>query len=145
MITQPFSLPHSLATSIPSYLPPSLLPSLPPSLNSSPFLSLSSSDPPSSVSASYNNTFPVFPILSHSSVLVYTPLPKKKFPATRFLLILSFLLSRTLIRSWLFAHMHTNVEAIYVIQSNCVMPAMLHWHYHSLTQTMQSVNWCWTF
>ena len=83
-----------------------------------------------------------FPTLLCSS----TPLFLHVFDRHSFLVpILSFSLRRTWIQSWLFAHNYTNVEAIYAIQSNCVIPAMLHWHYHSLTQTMQSVNWCWTF
>ena len=127
---------HSLPHLLPPFLPPSLpAPSLPPL---SPHLSLSSSDSTSSVSASHY-IYPVFPILSHSSLY---PSSSTFSPATRFLTIPSFSLSRTWIRSWLFAHIYMNVEAIYAIQSNCVIPAMLHWHYHSLTQTIQSVNWC---
>ena len=61
----------SLPTSIPSYLPFFLLPSLP--------LTPSSPDPPSSVSASHY-IYPVFLILSHSSLLVYNPLPPRFRP-----------------------------------------------------------------
>ena len=130
----PLSLnPPALSTSIPSYLPPSLSPSHSLSLRSSLiclYVTL------------YLSRFPYsFPLISarlHHSSSTFSP-------ATRFFLpILSFSLRRTWIRSWLFAHIYTNVEAIYAIQSNCVIPAMLHWHCHSLTQTMQSVNWSWT-
>ena len=110
-----------------SYLPPFLSPSLP--------LTPSSSDPPSFVSASHY-IYPVFLILSHSSLLVYTPLPPRfRPPLFVFVPILSFSLRRTWIQSWLFAHIYTNVEAIYAIQSNCVIGrAMLHRHYRSLTR-----------
>ena len=65
-----YSLPLSLS-------PPSLPTSLPSSLH--PSLTPSSSDPPSSVSASHY-IYPVFLILSHSSLLVYTPLPPRFRP-----------------------------------------------------------------
>ncbi|KAK2173443.1 hypothetical protein NP493_873g00011 [Ridgeia piscesae] len=101
--------PASLPTSIPSYLLPSL--SLPPIL---PPLSRRNT-----ISIPFSLFFPTFLCSS-------TPLFLQVFALHSFLPILLFSLSRTWIRSWLFAHMHTNVEAIYAIQSNCVIPAMLH-------------------
>ncbi|KAK2160589.1 hypothetical protein NP493_1638g00000 [Ridgeia piscesae] len=58
-------------SALPLFLPPPLPTSLP--------LIPSSSDPPSSVSASHY-IYPVFLILSHSSLLVYTPLPPRFRP-----------------------------------------------------------------
>ena len=105
----------SLSTSIPSYT--SLPTSLPPSLPLPPIL------PPPSLRHTISIPFSLFfPTLLCSS----TPLFLLVFARHFFLPILSFSLSRTWIRSWLFAHMHTNVEAVYAIQSNCVIPAMLH-------------------
>ena len=76
----PPSLPTSVPTSLLSFLPTSLHPSLHPSLpHSLTPLTPSSSDPPSSVSASHY-IYPVFLILSHSSLLVYTPLPPRFRP-----------------------------------------------------------------
>ncbi|KAK2182977.1 hypothetical protein NP493_329g02012 [Ridgeia piscesae] len=101
-------------SALPLFLPPSLPTSLPSSL---------SSLPPSSSRHLYLSRFPYsFPLFS----VVYTPLPPRFRPPLVFLPILSFSLRRTWIRSWLFAHIYTNVEAIYVIQSNCVIPAMRH-------------------
>ena len=128
-----YSLPLSLSPPfLPTFLPSSL--PLSPSLPLPPILL------PLLCVTLYLSRFPYsFPLFSarlHPSSSTF-------LPATRlFVPILSFSLRRTWIRSWLFAHIYTNVEAIYAIQSNCVIPAMLHWHYHSLTQTMQSVNWC---
>ena len=83
----PTSLPHPSLSSYfyPSYspLPTSLPPSLPPSFPPS------SSDPPSSVSASHYICL-IFLILSHSSLLVYTPLHPRFRPPLVFLPILSF-------------------------------------------------------
>ena len=76
-----YSLPLSLSNpslpqpSLSSYLHPFLPPFLPPSLPLTP----SSSDPPSSVSASHY-IYPVFLILPHSSLIVYTPLPPRFRP-----------------------------------------------------------------
>ncbi|KAK2170778.1 hypothetical protein NP493_1144g00051 [Ridgeia piscesae] len=98
----------------PSALPLFLPPCLP--------LTLSSSDPPSSVSASHY-IYPVFLILCHSSLLVYTPLPPRFRPPLVFCTHSLILIK---------AHMDsvmaicTNVEAIYAVQTNCVIPAMLH-------------------
>ena len=64
---------------LPLFLPPSIPTSLPTSLPSSLSPSHSSSDPPSSVCASHY-IYPVFLILSHSSLLVYTPLPPRFRP-----------------------------------------------------------------
>ena len=131
----PLSLsPPSLPTSIPSYLP-SFLP-LSFSLPLIPIL------PPLSLRHTISIPFSLFfpTLLCSSSPLFLHVFARHSF---FFLVpILSFSLRRTWIRSWLFAHIYTNVEAIFAIQSICVIPAMLHWHYHSLTQTMQSVNWC---
>ena len=112
----PLFLPLSLP--MPPFLPPSLLPSLPPSIPLPPIL------PPLSLRHTISIPFSLFfPTLLCSS----TPLFLHVFARQSFFLpILSFSLSRTWIRSWLFAHMHTNVETIYAIQSNCVIPAMLH-------------------
>ena len=63
----PLFLPPSLPTSLPSYFPSFLPPSFPPTPSSS---------DPSSVSASHY-IYPVFLIISHSSLLVYTPLPPR--------------------------------------------------------------------
>ena len=68
-----YSLPLSLS-------PPSLPTSIPSSFPVTP----SSSDPPSSVSASHY-IYPVFLILSHSSLLVYTPLLPRFRPPLAFL------------------------------------------------------------
>ncbi|KAK2182725.1 hypothetical protein NP493_340g03076 [Ridgeia piscesae] len=102
--------PPSLHTSVPSSLPLSL--PLPPIL------------PPLSLRHIISIPFSLFfPTLLCSS----TPLFLHVFARHSFFVpIFSFSLRRTWIRSWLFAHIYTNVEASYAIQSNCVIPAMLH-------------------
>ena len=108
----PLSLsPPSLPTSIPSSLP--LPPILPP-------LSLRHT-----ISIPFSLFFPTLLWLS-------TPLFLHVFARHSFFVpILSFSLRCTWIRSWLFAHIYTNVEPIYAIQSNCVIPTMLHWQFNT--------------
>ncbi|KAK2186840.1 hypothetical protein NP493_187g02007 [Ridgeia piscesae] len=100
--------PPSLPTSIPSSLSLPLPPILPPLLLRH------------TISIQFSLFFPT--LLCSSTPLFLHVFARHSF----FVLVLSFSLRRTWIRSWLFAHIYTNVEAIYAIQSNCVIPAMLH-------------------
>ncbi|KAK2173335.1 hypothetical protein NP493_884g04006 [Ridgeia piscesae] len=108
-----YSLPLSLS-------PPSLPPSIPSSLS----LPLPPILPPLSLHHTISIPFSLFfPTLLCSS----TPLFLHVFARHSFFVpIISFSLRRTCTRSWLFAHIYTNVEATYALQSNCVIPAMLH-------------------
>ncbi|KAK2172993.1 hypothetical protein NP493_913g02072 [Ridgeia piscesae] len=116
---------YKLSKTPPSLPPPSLPPSLLPSLH----LSISLPLPPILPHLSLRHTISIpfslfFPNLLCLSTSLFL---HASSPATGSLVpIPSFSLRCTWIRSWLFAHTYTNVEAIYAIQSNCVIPALLH-------------------